>query len=76
MKKVIYIGVAVIGLALVSCNKQDVQPNSADPVVPTWKANTGGGQNVNDPNMGGSSNEGGITDPEHNEEVSTNNDGD
>jgi len=74
MKKVIYIGVAVIGLALVSCSKQDVQPNSADPVVPTWKANTGGNENVNDPNTG-SSNEGGITDPEHNEEQSQNNDG-
>ena len=64
MKKVIYIGIAVVALGLASCSKQDIQPNSADPVVPVWKSNTGdndptiGGNTVVDP--GGST----ITDPE------------
>lgn len=63
MKRVIYIGIAVVALGLASCSKQDIQPNSADPVVPVWKSNTGdndpnGGSVVGDP--GGST----ITDPE------------
>lgn len=73
MKKVLYIGIAVVALGLASCSKQDIQPNSAEPEVPVWKANTGGCENV-DPNTNGS-NEGGITDPEHNEEQSSNTDG-
>ena len=63
MKKVIYIGIAVVGLALASCSKQDIQPNSSDPVVPVWKSNTAdpsnGGTVVTEPNGNGT-----ITDPE------------
>ncbi len=62
MKRVFYIGIAVFGLALASCSKQDIKPTtSSDPVVPLWKSNT------NDPNEGvitaDPTNEGGITDP-------------
>jgi hypothetical protein len=73
MKKVIYIGIAVVALGLASCSKEEIKPNiPTDTAVPVWKANTGGGDNVTDPN-GGSSNEGGITDPNENEELSTEN---
>lgn len=68
MKKVIYIVIAVFALGLASCSKQDVQPNSPDPVVPVWKANT----NTNDPGTTVTDpgtdpvieDDGGITDPE------------
>ena len=63
MKKVVYIGILAVGLALVSCSKQDIQPSPSDPVVPVWKSNTAepnnGGIVVNDPNGNGT-----ITDPE------------
>lgn len=75
MKKVIYIGIAVVALGLASCSKEEIQPNTAssDPAVFVWKANNNGGDdNLSNPN-GGSSNEGGITDPNENEELSTEN---
>ena len=67
MKKVIYIGIAVVTLGLASCSKQEIQPNSADPVVPVWKSNTD-----NDPTVGGNTVEPGgttITDPEIDGEI-------
>lgn len=68
MKKVIYIVIAVFALGLASCSKQEIQPvNDSDTVVPVWKSNSTG-ENVIDPN--GSSNEGGITDPNTGEEES------
>lgn len=62
MKRVIYIGIAVFALGMVSCSKQDIQPNStSDTVVPVWKSLD---TNVTDPELGGSDGAGGITDPE------------
>ncbi|MCJ8289848.1 MAG: hypothetical protein HRT58_09310 [Crocinitomicaceae bacterium] len=61
MKRVIYIGMAVFALGMVSCSKQDIQPNStSETIVPSWKS--GDGENA-DPSLGGT---GGpvITDPE------------
>lgn len=80
MKKVIYIGIAVVALGFASCSKEEIRPNTpTDTATPIWKANTGGGENIFDPNGGGGSNEGegggGITDPEKSEEESLSNDG-
>ena len=62
MKRVIYIGIAVFALGMVSCSKQDVTPNcSSDPIVPSWKS---GGGDVTDPELGGSDGGTLITDPE------------
>ena len=61
MKRIIYIGIAVFALGMVSCSKQDIQPNAAtDPVVPVWKSD------ITDPELNGTSGEGTITDPELN----------
>lgn len=67
MKKVIYIGIAICALGLGSCSKQDVTPNTADPVVPVWKVLDDGsdpvivtdptGTDITDPEID-------ITDPE------------
>jgi len=68
MKRIFYIGIAVFGLALASCSKQDIQPNSPDPVVPVWKSKNsnseGGGPVVTEPvGTGTNSNNTDITDP-------------
>ena len=65
MKRVIYIGIAVFALGMVSCSKQDIQPNStSDTLVPVWKSDD---TNVTDPELGGTDGSlgtGTITDPE------------
>jgi len=58
----------------VSCSKEETRPTTTDTVAPVWKANTGGNENVNNHISGGLS-QGGITDPEHNKEESSNTDG-
>lgn len=65
MKKLIYIGIALFALGMVSCSKQDIRPNSSsDTVVPTWKSS------ITDPELNGtgstSTGNGTITDPELN----------
>ena len=62
MKRVIYIGIAVFALGMVSCSKQDVTPNSSsDTIVPSWKSFDEGNT---DPNAGGTNGGSTITDPE------------
>ncbi len=64
MKKILYIGIAVFALGMVSCSKQDVKPNSSsDTVAPIWKSLDINGDDNTDP-QSGSSGEGGITDPD------------
>lgn len=70
MKRVIYVAVAVFALGIVSCSKQDIQPNSnSDTAVPTWKSFDRDGELLNGeeglpPTGGGSVNDpGAITDP-------------
>lgn len=61
MKKIIYIAIAVFALGMVSCSKQDIQPNSpSDVQVPVWKSNS---SDVTDPQLGGTGT-GTITDPQ------------
>lgn len=77
MKRAIYIGIAVVALGFASCSKEEIQPNTAssDSAVFELKANNnGGGDNFTDPN--GGSNEGGITDPNTEEELVTENSAD
>lgn len=73
MKKVIYIGIAVVALGFASCSKEEIKPNTpTDSTVPVLKSNNSGVGSFTDPN-GGGSHSGGITDPNENEELSTEN---
>ena len=38
MKKVLYIGVAILGLTVVSCQKQEIKPISSTENTPEWKS--------------------------------------
>lgn len=72
MKKVLYIGIAIVALGLASCSKQDIQPNSSsDVVVPVWKSNTADDGGVVDPSSNGTNNDGSpIVDPNEDPEIS------
>ena len=78
MKKVIYIGIAVVTLSLASCSKEEIRPN--DPVsdsevsffTKASSTNSNGEGILNDPTGGGGE---GIVDPEKNKEESQLNDG-
>ena len=49
MNKIIYISTIIIGLALVSCSKQDISPVNNEPVVaPTWDFEKGAIFSVSD----------------------------
>ena len=68
MKRVIYIGIAVVALGLASCSKEDIQPNStSENIVPVWKSL----DNENTQPQNNSNSEGGgtIVDPETEEEI-------
>lgn len=70
MKKILYIGIAVVALGLASCSKQDIQPASnTDAEVPVWKSNTIDNETPG-PTTTTGSNDGGITDPDPTEEES------
>ena len=71
MKKVIYIGIAVVTLGLASCSKQDIQPTNDAETVPVGKSFSNsstdpistGGSSITDPEIDGEI-DGEITDPE------------
>lgn len=73
MKKIVYIGLFVIGLVFTSCQKQDFTPNSERSTdTPTWdcgfkSSDEGTTKPVNDPPIGNS-----IVDPNGEEEETDN----
>ena len=59
MKRIIYIGFAILGLTVVSCQKQEIKPIVDTENTPEWKSVTEGDKDLErdfeDPNL--------ITDP-------------
>lgn len=60
MKRIIYISIAILGLGLASCSKEDIRPNTVEQQSPFSKSSN---SNITDPELGGTDT-GGITDPE------------
>ena len=61
MKKLLIISIAVLGLGIVSCQKQEIAPNTDDLELPVWEENArigDGGDNGSDDGTIGE-----ITDP-------------
>jgi hypothetical protein len=68
MKRVIYIGLVLIGFFTVSCSKQTVQPASENlNQIPTWKTTSTDFSVLN----GTSDGNGGITDPNNDKDENT-----
>lgn len=72
MKKFAYILIALFGIAIASCQKQDIKPVSGEAVMPTWSSNERGAGEAGDDSgvtFGDDDNgdvgidNGGITDP-------------
>lgn len=63
MKKLVIISLAVFGLGIVSCQKQDIAPNSGETMeLPVWEESARhGDSDASDDNEGGGI--GAITDP-------------
>ena len=73
MNRILYISIAIIGLVLVSCSKQEIAPNSTNTLeVPTWSderstESEGDDTHVDDPTIDDANDngndDGAITDP-------------
>ena len=61
MKKIFIISIAIFGLGIVSCQKQEIAPNSGEVTLPEWEESARIGDNDNDDDGRGTV--GGITDP-------------
>ena len=62
MKKLLIISIAVLGLGIVSCQKQEIAPNTSDLEVPVWEESARIGDDDDDDDDGTI---GEITDPNH-----------
>ena len=63
MKKLLIISIAVLGLGIVSCQKQEIAPNTSDLEVPVWEESARIGDDDDDDDDDGTIGE--ITDPNH-----------
>lgn len=68
MKRIIIISLTVIGLGFVSCQKENIAPNSSDSVeLPTWESARSGDDD--DDSEGGDDTIGAITDPNEDQDA-------
>ena len=61
MKKLLIISLVVLGLGIVSCQKQEITPISGEVELPVWEQNTRGGSDIDNDDDDGVIGE--ITDP-------------
>jgi hypothetical protein len=65
MKRLTFIAFVVLGVVMVSCSKENIRPNaSTDQEVPQWR----GASSVESTDDSTSEGEGGITDPNNDED--------